>query len=398
MASETAQDTRPLWRRLLESRLGCDYAATDTLFRTCRTALPEEPSYLAGHARLLEELGDADAEGVWRAILRQTPGDLTASYQIAAHAVRRGAGPEEAVADACADGPEGLGAVVLDVLRNPVSPRGRGADTRHVAICGVSYCGSTLLDTMLGGMRGMATIGESHWLTRTYIQRTLAEFDFVAGNPADLLPCRTCGKDCRVLDFAFRRNLAADPIGWYGRIADRLGAGIVVSSDKNVGNLMRNDPLLRFDALILFKSPEGAWLSHRSKLSAERLAADEAKELASYLDIWADRYGMLSQILQPRGRKAFVRYEDLVAAPRSMLEGICAALDLPFDPAATDALPVNHAIGGNHQALRGFAAMTERLEVRAPETPDLPAPIAAAIAAHEGVQRVYAGMMELRIA
>ena len=397
MASETAQDRRPLWRRLLESRLGCDYTGTDMLFRTCRTAVPEEASYLAGHARLLEELGDSEAEGVWRLILKQTPGDLTASYQVAAHAVRRGFPAVQAAAESCAGGPEGLREAVLDVLDHPVSPRGRGGEARHVAICGVSYCGSTLLDTMLGSIHGMATIGESHWLTRSYIDRKLAEFDFVAGNPADLLPCRSCGKDCQVLDFAFRRNLAADPIGWYSRIADRLGAGIVVSSDKNVGNLLRNDPLLRFDALILFKSPERAWLSHRSKLSTERLAADEAKELASYLDIWADRYGMLSDLLKPRGRKVFVRYEDLAADPRAMLEGICASLDLPFDAAASDALPVNHAIGGNHLALRSYAAMKHRLEVRAPEAPDLPDPIAAAIAAHEGAQQVCADMMAQRI-
>ena len=51
------------------------------------------------------------------------------------------------------------------------------------------------------------------------------------------------------------------------KIAGRLETSILISADKNPPKLVDNDPLLRFSALAMFKSPMQAWASQLAKLA-----------------------------------------------------------------------------------------------------------------------------------
>ncbi|MFW5655579.1 MAG: tetratricopeptide repeat protein, partial [Roseicyclus sp.] len=140
---------------------------------------------------------------------------------------------------------------------------GETEEIDHVAICGVSYCGSTLLDRILGGLDGVGSIGESHWLTKYQTGRgEHRQLDLDTDiDGVKLVPCSVCGDNCEFLTHDFRLGMAADRRRWYHRIAARLGVTCLISSDKNYAKLLDNDPLLRFKCLVLFKSPEQAWRS-----------------------------------------------------------------------------------------------------------------------------------------
>ena len=81
-------------------------------------------------------------------------------------------------------------------------------------------------------------------------------------------------------------GLVADPSRWYFKIAKQLGTSILISADKNTTKLIDNDPLLRFAALVLFKSPLQAWASQMAKLPKEREGGYYAAELTKYMEVW----------------------------------------------------------------------------------------------------------------
>ena len=57
---------------------------------------------------------------------------------------------------------------------------------KHIALGGMSFCGSTVLSYVLGSLPGFCNIGESHWLT----DRT---------KTGERIFCARCGPTCKVL-------------------------------------------------------------------------------------------------------------------------------------------------------------------------------------------------------
>jgi hypothetical protein len=78
---------------------------------------------------------------------------------------------------------------------------------------------------------------------------------FCEGTTGGPVPLQLCGPTCEVLSLDFRMDLAANRTGWYQKIADRAETDVLIAADKNSPKIVENDPLLRFEALILFKSP-----------------------------------------------------------------------------------------------------------------------------------------------
>lgn len=234
-----------------------------------------------------------------------------------------------------------LASLVAELERGPT-----GIPARHVVICGVAHCGSTIMSYLLGSLPEAGNVGESHWLINRYDEGGSAPIDFDGEGLEGASVCKRCSVECPVWTPAFRRELAADPVGWYGKLAQRLDVRLLVSSDKNHPKLVRLDPLLRFDALVLFRDPAAVWASTRV---GERNRKDIHKFLAGY----EREYLRLLNDLPVRGRKLVLSFDRFRNAPGPHLERMGVALDLPLDAQLHERIRSDqHSLGGNIQANR----------------------------------------------
>lgn len=257
---------------------------------------------------------------------------------------------------------------------------------RHVAVCGVSYCGSTLLARILGSLPAVANIGESHWLAhrrqggRTVRARPDAE-DY-----ALQIHCASCGPRCRVLDREFRVALLADPRDWYQKIAARLATRILVSADKNYGKLESLDPELRLDALVLYKDPLQAASSHFRYRSERGAPEPTARDVEHYLERWARSYEHFLDRFPAKGRKVVIGWDLLSEDFELTLPRLCEALALPWDPSVLRAIdPAQHCLGGNTRVNRRFRE-TQAVRFEPPRAITLSPALVAAAEPHRAQQ------------
>ncbi|MEO8926243.1 MAG: hypothetical protein ABI306_03685, partial [Caulobacteraceae bacterium] len=254
-----------------------------------------------------------------------------------------------------------------------------GPDTmaghRHLAVSGAAYCGSTTLGVVLGSMPGYAFAGETHWLTNVRTPALSLESILTTAIAPGRWPiaCRVCGPACRCFDAAFRLGLAADPTGWYAKIADRLGVKNLVTADKNLQLYWERDPLFRFDHIILYKSP----VQHlRSLLKQHTRQSSDAPLpktwVGANLDRWAHKYLAYLKTVRQSGARVAVNWEAFVAEPAHHMRRLAVLLDIPLDPAVLGHIRLAHLIGGNMgldvRALRA----DPRLVLRPSSAPDLP--------------------------
>lgn len=236
-----------------------------------------------------------------------------------------------------------------------LTPAASAEPFRHVAVCGVSFCGSTLLARILGSLPGVANIGESHWLGERRVDGSTVparpDIEDFALQPH----CRSCGPRCQVLDREFRVALLADPRDWYQKIAARLGTRILVSADKNYRKLERLDPELRLDALVLFKDPLHAANSHCRYAILRGAPAPTERDVAEYLERWARSYEHFLDRFAVKGRKVVVSWDRLSTDPERLLPALCDALALTWVPSALrEIAPAQHCLGGNALVNRHF--------------------------------------------
>lgn len=203
---------------------------------------------------------------------------------------------------------------------------------RHIAIVGMSFCGSTVLSYVLGALDGVANVGESHWIA-------------TPPQPGSSgAKCHTCGDACPVLTAEFCDSLREDPTNWYEKIAARLGTDILVTSDKNLILLRRNDPEANFDVVYSFRPPLDAYRSYQksAKLQSKPLTFDE------YLWFWTTFYGNAHYNFPSQGKKIWLNFSDFSANPEDQLSVLCGKLDIPYQ---ADALRYwekkQHVVGGN---------------------------------------------------
>jgi hypothetical protein len=347
------QNKVPLRHQLTIARARRDFERVEALGQTI-LGRKNDPRVHRTLARLSDELRrPREALAHWQAVHLAEPGDFEAAYhclvpcagdaaELAARLGAIGRGVSTAFA-------ENLALALFAMRAQPEPP-----PCRHIAICGVSFSGSTLLDRILGGLPGVASIGESHWLVKErHGPGDATLIDYSQAAPPEATPrCTVCGSACRVLDPGFRRELAATRTGWYQRIAARLGAGVLVSADKNVPKILDNDPLLRLDGLVLFKSPAQAWASHRAKLPTGLTDDEYAIECAHYGAVWTNAYRVLMREFAPVGRLHFLSFDAFASEPMRYLEAVCVSLDLPFGPDILEIRQRGHPIGGNINAMQ----------------------------------------------
>ena len=250
---------------------------------------------------------------------------------------------------------------------------------RHVAILGVSYCGSTLLSFVLGALPGVANVGESHWLLEPRPHKLRDGYNLT---PDGFEQCVWCGAACPVITKDLRQRLADQPRAFYQILADAQAADIIVSADKNYPHVIRRDPALHNDAIIAFRHPLRSWRSHARRSGS----TDEAARLR-YLENWAIAHTNFLDNFPNTGAKISINFDDFLINPEEILLRVCVALDLPL---AADALSYwatrQHCVGGNREVRRNLASNDTRALEIAPRgasparfwrstDPDLPAEI-----------------------
>lgn len=204
--------------------------------------------------------------------------------------------------------------------------------TKFVGICGISFCGSTLLSRLLDQIPGISAPGELHWL-----------IDNPHGEPGQ---CKGCAGPCEVIDNEFKGSGLVDE-SLYERVAQRLGCDVLVSSDKNTDNFHRFVLPKQMDGIVLFKTPEASlWSNIKHHEASPRKSVEiYSRWYETFLD-WAPNFC---------DRHVFVSYEMLVTFPEAMVKTLCRALALPCPDdfrlvtEFKDA-PAGHHIGGNGRA------------------------------------------------
>ena len=369
----------PIRHRFMVARASRRWAEVEDLGARILRSQPGDVMVARALARLAQAQGRArDALAHWRALRAAAPSDLEAAF----HLARAG---------------EDLGDLPLSgrsVLDRALAPHGGAPPIHHVAICGVSYCGSTLIDRVLGGLPGTASIGESHWLTKERRGGDYREIDLATDlGKLALVPCSVCGPSCEVLTLDFRLGLAADHGDWYQRIARRLGVSRLVSADKNTPKLVDNDPLLRMAALLVFKSPEQAWSSKLNKLPEGLSEEALLEECRKYVRVWTSSYRTYLDSFAPEGPVAVLSFDAFAQDPSSSLRALCAALGLPFDAGVLRETRPGHAIGGNKGSMARLRAIGYRVDVEPLPDPALPAAHARLLGEDEAMQATHEDLL-----
>ena len=236
--------------------------------------------------------------------------------------------------------------------------------SRHIAICGVSYCGSTLVDRIIGSTDGVESIGESIFLSHYHDPSGNVPIAPNAFDSCRARYCTTCGPDCRLLTDTFRTALLYNPINWFAQIADRFDTSGLLSSDKNLTKLIRHDPLSRYDAIVLFKSPQHAWFSKRSRLGSTLSNKRQRDELERFLQVWQRSYTDLLYRFKPKGQKLFIDFDAFTRRPEETLIPAMTRLGIEMHAEPFKRAKPSHAVGGNSNANIRFAERNHSLDIQ----------------------------------
>lgn len=353
-------------------------------------ARPTHQRALRRAAELASLLGDSDrAEAIWKRALELPALEPRAHGELARLAFdRRELREARSHADSYLSTTEpqqrGLGLRhQIESLRAhldaPPSPSG----IRHICVTGVAFCGSTLLGHLLGGLPGVANIGESQGLVQQLVDFVNQDIDFDAG-PNEITPrCNGCGLDCPVWTWETRRALSQDRRDWYLKIADHLDTRILVSTDKNHRKQLLFDPWLRFDAVVLFRHPRHAWKSASKP-------GRKPRSVEAYLERWDEQYRKLAFDLPNQGKKLFLHLDAFKADPHRHLLRLAELLDLPRPGDGVGSDP-SHSIGGNARVNSAFREQTH-VEIVPDQRDEIPADEARRVVAYTRHSDIFAYM------
>jgi hypothetical protein len=267
-----------------------------------------------------------------------------------------------------------------------------------VSIIGGTRSGSTIIDNILGEYDGFFSTGELHYLwERGLIQgrkcgcgRKLREcevwsqvIDRVFEDPqlsrmgaagvvllqrrtvrtrhtAKLLRSANVGQEKSV----YARDYARIANRLYTSIAEVTGSRVIVDSSKRPSDaaLVRRLPGITSYVVHLVRDPRAvafSWLSKKEEFDSE--AATYMPQHGSlYTSIrWLGINAMANivRFREPLGQAFLVRYEDFVAQPRTVIEGIVSAVGesterTPFMDERAVFLAANHTVSGNPSRFR----------------------------------------------
>lgn len=271
---------------------------------------------------------------------------------------------------------------------------------RHLAIAGVSYCGSTLMERMLGGLENVVSVGQSiDLINRTKKDKggerleNFQELDFSKSDK-----CAQCGVDCEYLTPNFRAALTLNPINWYQQLGDRFSEEVLVSADKNLPKIIRHDPLMRFDALVMFKSPIQAWFSeiqHVTRKQGSRPASMPLEErMHRYVEDWRGIYETCLNGFSPQGTVAFLDFGEFTRNPESTLRRALEKVNIELDPGVLKQIRPSHSIGGNGPVVRNLRDDSLTVNIKPRDDSVVPKDQRDWIMAQTEAMDVFAGLQE----
>ena len=209
-----------------------------------------------------------------------------------------------------------------------------------IFIIGRSYCGSTVFCYILGSLPGVAGVSESR--------------GFRNGRGCDVCP-RVRDEECPVL-----------PKGWfegpqetfYADLAERLGVGTLVTSDKKPVLISRFGQGCRVSRIVLFRSPARMVTSLKRHRSHPGRPSPKAWRILASLN-GTDRF-YRSQLTEAEEDMVFLDYDYFIAHKEGVLRRLCEHYSLTFDPSAIRYWEhVHHGVGGNWGAYFGMQGKAE---------------------------------------
>ena len=209
----------------------------------------------------------------------------------------------------------------------------------------------------------MANVGESHWLIEKRVNRTSQEPPLTDDGYEQ---CMSCGAACPIVTADLRNLLADATVDFYGALATAYAADTILTSDKHYHHILRLDPALQNDAIVLFRHPEANWQSYCAR-NPKGASPDGQRK---FLKTWAAVYSNFVQYFDNRGTKIVVDFDEFTNSPERVLASICRQLSLPFDRAALDYWRTRqHYVGGNLQlAMRRHTADESGLRIKSRST------------------------------
>lgn len=261
---------------------------------------------------------------------------------------------------------------------------------RHVAIGGAIHANASALGAWLGAVEGASYIGATQALIALMDPTTNAvrPIDFAHDGSEAVPHCEICGPSCQVLTPEFRQSLQRDPTDWYRRIARRIGAGVLISSDRLPADYRLKAPWGDLDLVVVYESPE-TWIGSilSEKRANEALGEPSGDDVVSWLDDWCLSYEALMKDVR-RQRRIVLDWDRFAAKQDAHIARLLHLLDLPGDATILQKMRLDHVIGtGDGEAHRRTIA-ERRIHVPPAPTVPLTAAVTAAIQAHRKSQRL----------
>jgi len=352
-------------------------------------------------ARIHTRLGDKPtAIKYWEKVLQLRPEITESSLQIARlhYSLNNRLGAHKAYRDYLTIVPNHVESIQkiqeLDAYADNFKGLVQYSDIQHIALVGVSYCGSTLLSRMLGNVNGVENVGESHWLTSKRAAGSGSAIDFELDDSSVIPECFTCSYKCSVFTHEFRKKLQDNPINWYFKIARQLKGNKLVSADKNYVKLKKLDPTLTLDAVVLFKNPVQAWYSNYRKIG-ENSDMNPISCVDQYMKAWTRSYTKFLDEFPNSGKKIFLSFDHFSKKPEQHMSLLLAMLNLDCnDINDLQKGDKQHYFGGNLGVNRSIRYDKAHMMVKPLPKIDLPENHIEAINSNDNVKKVYERLIQ----
>jgi hypothetical protein len=202
-----------------------------------------------------------------------------------------------------------------------------------VMVCGAGHSGSTLLGLILGGMDRAFYVGEGGKIRYLHDPR----------KPLHKRVCKICGETCPVWSGFHRRT--DKPL--YRQVADHTGASILIDTTKDPAWIEERTRELKAAGdgahLVLLLRDGRAVVNSRLRKYPDRAPEDE-------IERWLRQVRAGIALFEAfDGLKQRIHYEELSRNPQAVIENLCAAFSLPFDPEMLAYQgKEHHPLGGNN--------------------------------------------------
>ena len=201
-----------------------------------------------------------------------------------------------------------------------------------ITIWGSSFCGSTVMQCVLGSLPGVATSGEDHVLS------DLEQFPDAG--------CTAHRQACPVVTPEFVASVKVETL--YEQLADIFGVDTLVTADKIPALYKRLLPYgdRNVMAIVLFRHPAAYAYSCKKREGRPTHISGSARSRAT---AWSRRYEDALEYLELEEIPYIVvDYVRFMSRPGKSLRSLCKWLDVPFDRGALSWWKTDHHyLGGN---------------------------------------------------